>query len=426
MNRSHVISVLSFILAALAVVFVAGCSRPGRIVWQHRYDSVAEGMGSSVATDAKDIIVGGTVRDSSGAAATAIGLARYDRDGNLKWQRTYSRGKRDSLSAVVVGIDHDILAVGSRTSAAAPDSVRLLLAEFSSLGNLKWDREFVLGHAAKGTRAGVDSLGRITVCGSADGNIFLAQFDSTGNMLDCETLDQAVDENGPDMTMVYLHRGVTIAAYTLVAGARRPTPGNSDSLASRGIAVIRLDPERKIVGRWVYDSSGNEQSVRVAGLTIHPPVRKGSTYDQIRADVTWSPHIFVAATSKRDSGVSTRVMQFDGNWVSQGTPNANCRAIVADNGGGVLGVGSAGPSGNQRCLGWRFFRGKFSEFWPDKDSLNGTDSRLNDIALDAEGNAVMVGVTSHGNRTGLLLTKYTPPRYTPPPTLPWGTGGGPN
>lgn len=418
-TRRCVVALYTVVLAAMALIIAASCSRPAHVVWQRRYDSGREDFGSSVVADSNDVIVGTTSRNTSaGPLRTDWEILRYDRNGDLKWQRTYRRGKRDSLSAIAVGTDHDIVAVGCTGSNAAGDSARLLLAKFSAQGDLKWDREHNFGRATRGTALTIDSIGRITVCGSvvaegssATSDILLARFDSLGNRLDHETLDFGADESGQDVIQI-LSRRVPFGPV-FVVGERTPLPGRTDSLSTRDILVICLDPDRNVLWRQIYNSGGDDLQARVA--------------------VTRSQDVFVVVTARNDKGVSTHLLEYGYRWGTllrdtryPGAPNASCLALTAERGGAILGVGAAGPDGQQRGLGWRYLRGKFSTFLPGNDTLHGANARADDITLDADGNVVTTGVSDPGTHAGILITKLALPRYTPPPNLPWGTGGGPN
>jgi hypothetical protein len=111
---------LRLFCVSCAFCLVMSCSRPAHLVWQQRYNSGLGDFASSVATDGRDIIVGATCRDSSAAPnRTDWEILRYDRNGKLLWRRTYARCKCDSLVALAVRSDHDIVAVGSTITSPA-------------------------------------------------------------------------------------------------------------------------------------------------------------------------------------------------------------------------------------------------------------------------------------------------------------------
>jgi len=409
------------LFTVLSLFTILSCSRPAHIVWERRYDAGPGDFGTSVSVDCNDIVVGTTCYDSAaGPGSTAWKFLRSDRNGNLQWQRSYPRGKHDSLAAIAVGPDHDIVAVGSTRPIADGDSVRLLLAKFTAHGALTWSKELALGLVTRGVALKLDSLGRITVSGSvraegdaATSDMLFAQFDSLGNLLDHEALDFGGDENGQDLIQARAGGFSIRTKLIIIAGVRIPLPGKNDSSTTSDVVVACLDPDHNIVWRDRYDSGG----------------------DDLWARLVWNQGPYLVVTSQTDHGVGTRLLAY-GFWyhdvsvlhdtLYSGEPNASCLALTPYRNGGFLGVGAAGPAGHQHCLGWRFFRGKFETFLSGDDTLGGKDERADAVKTDADGNAVISGTSNGGGNSSILLIKVAPPRYIPPPNLPWGTGGGPN
>lgn len=423
MNRKTA-RIVQWWFSALTVVVAASCSGPARVVWQQRYDSDQTDFRSSVAADSDNIIIGRTCRDtSSGSSGTGWELLRYDRQGSLQWQRRYGRGKRDSLLAVTVGADHDIVGVGCTGSAS--DSVCLRLVKFTARGDLKWDREYALGVVTRGAALRVDSAGRITVCGSvraggetSTSDLLLAGLDALGGLLDYDTLDFGADETGQDLAQASSRW--TTNGPLVVAGVRAPRPDRPDTFTTRDIVVACLSPDGNVMWRCSYNSGGEDLYARVAaGLD------RG---------------IYVAATAQDGTGSETRLLKygypyrtcFDAEGESQllsdtrypGARNATCMALTADRNGGIVGVGSAGENGNRRWLGWRYFRGRFIDLPPGAEYLPSGMSRADDLAIDAGGNVVVAGAADAG--TSIMLARIALPWYKPPPDFPWGVGGGPN
>jgi hypothetical protein len=393
-------------LAVFVLVMGLGCSRKAQVVWQERYVSGRGDIGSSVAADGRDVIVGGICRDtSSGPSGTAWELLRYDKGGKLLWHRTYDRGRRDSLAAIVVAPNHDIVGVGCSASNAL-DTVRLLLARFSAQGEKKWEKEYAFGAATRGSALCLDSIGRIAVCGSvssgdtlAGSDILFARFDSLGSLYERETLDFGSDEFG--QSLVKSHTG----AVAIVAGIRTPRPGESDSVAAQDIVSAGLGPDGKVSWRQRY----------------------GSGRTDFRVCLSWPDNLFLAVTARDTVGTFTRVVEY-GPYSTcpepslrdmryPDTSNAICMAVVGIRGSGILGVGSEGVEGKRQCLVWRYFRGQFATFLPVSGYLPGTDEQANAVALDADGNAVMTGVSGTGAQTGILTVKVAFPHYKPPPDI---------
>jgi hypothetical protein len=400
------------VLAALVLVIAMSCSRPAHVIWQQRYDSGQGDCGSSVATDGNDIIVGGICRDTSGGpSGTAWELLRYNKGGKLLWHRVYNRGRRDSLMAVAVGINHDIVGVGCAASNTT-DTVHLLLAKFSPQGDQKWEKEYAFGPATRGSALGLNNAGNIEVCGSVNSgdpltgsDILVARFDSTGSLLDRETLDFGSDEFG--QSLIYASYGA------LVAGIRTPRPGEPESLAAQDIVNAAVGPDGEVRWRRQYGSGDTD----------------------LRVCQAWLGNFFLGVTARDTGGTFTRLVEYGYPYFSDpslhdmrypAASNAVCMAMVPTRSHAVIGVGAEGAEGKRQCLVWRFFRGKFSTVLPGSGYLPGSNEQANAVTGDADGNTVITGTSGSGAETGILTIKLAFPRYRPPPYLPWGTGGGPS
>jgi hypothetical protein len=398
----------SAVLAGIVLIVAPGCRPRLQVVWQQQYTSGLSDAAVSVATDSNDIIIGAGCRDTAaGPRSTAWELLRYDPNGKLIWRQSYRRSKCDSLAAIAVAKDHDIVAVGWTVAGQHPDSVRLLLGRFTSLGVPRWQKEYALGFTTRGAALSVDDSGRVKVCGSVtrrepsrNSDILIAQFDPEGSLLKHDAVDFGANEYGQDLARF---RG-RLNTLVLAAGARVPLPGATDSLATRDVVVFGLGPEGNEIWREYYSSGGKEPLVRLAGLS---------------AAVSSSAGIHVLSF-----GSYWRYMEVLQDTHYAGDSNATCLGLTADRGGHVLGVGSAGPNGHRYFLGWRYFRGKFLKFLPWPGYTTGQDDRATDIALDASGNAVVVGTSDSGPQSSILILKVALPKYKPPPDLYYGHGSG--
>jgi len=406
MKKNHLITIL---LTAIALFAALSCSRQAHVLWQRRFDTGNADFGSSVATDGRDIVVGTTRRDTLTVRQhTGWQLLRYDQSGNLAWQHAFDRGRFDSLADIAVAADHDIIALGHTGYGTALDPTRLLLARFSAKGDVKWQKEYQFGSITKGVAVRLDTIGRIWVCGSVAtasdraSDLLVARFDSLGNLLDSVTVDFGADETGQDLLLVPSRVG----ALVFVAGLRTPLPGKPDTLKTGSIAVVRLDPDLHEMWRWVYHWAG----------------------DGLSGQLSWQGAVCLAVTLRKDSGVATHLVEHssgDAGYYPQtnqeadyaGASNANCAGLVRDRSGAILGVGAYGPNGQQRCLGWRYFRGKFTDFLSGSKYAAGANDRADALALDADGNLVVSGVSETGGKASILLLKLALPRHKPPPDL---------
>jgi hypothetical protein len=410
-RSSPTMALLPVVIAMTAMFAGMSCSRQARVIWQQQFSSGLGDAAVSVAVDGNDIIIGANCRDTGTELYdSAWELLRYDANGKLLWQKRYERGPIDRMAAVAVLPDHDIIAVGSTFPRAGGYPSKLLLSRFSPEGVLRWQKEYAFAANTLGAALTVDSSGRITVCGSVTSDSFfnprcdvlIARFDAEGNAIDHETLDFGADEYGVDLFCLRERRNTT----TTVAGARVRLPASTDSLSDRDIVIAGLGPEGTVLWREYYASggygaSGRNSVVRVAGNSA-------------------------AVSSYTFGGYEVHLLEYGSRWGRSellrntrypGDSNATCLGLTADQGGHVLGVGSAGPEEHQHLLGWRYFRGKFFNFLPAEGYVPGDYDRANAIALDAAGNAIVVGTSGTGKDAGVLTLKVALPRYKPPPDL---------
>jgi len=402
MNKNSVFA--SLLLAVLAVM--TGCRPRVQVLWQQQFSSGLDDAAVSVAVDSNDIIIGAQCRDTAaGPRSTAWELLRYDPNGKLIWRQSYRRSKCDSLAAIAVAPDRDIIVVGWTVGGLAPDSVRLLLGRFTSLGVPRWQKEYALGFLTRGAALSIDDSGRVTVCGSVtrrepsrNSDILIARFDAEGSLLKHDALDFGANEYGQDLTR-FKGRFNTLV---LAAGTRVPLPGQTDSLADRDVVIFGLGPDGNEQWREYYLSGGKEALVRLAGLS---------------AAVSSSAGIHVLSF-----GSYWRYMEVLQDTRYTGDSDATCLGLTADRGGHILGVGSAGPNRRRYFLGWRCFRGKFFNFLPWHGYTTGEDDRAFDVALDASGNAIVVGASDSGPQSSILALKVALPKYKPLPELYLGHG----
>ena len=353
MNKNSVITaLLTAVLSTMALLTGLSCSQQANVLWQQQYSSGLSDAAVSVATDSNDIIIGANCRDTAAELYdSAWELLRYDANGKLLWQKRYERGPCDDIAAVAIAADHDIVAVGWTVPRAHGYPSKLLLSRLSPEGVPRWQKEYAFAANTMGTALTVDSSGRITVCGSVTSDTFfnprcdvlIARFDAEGNAIDHETLDFGADEYGVDLFCLR-ERPNTV---TTVAGLRVRLPASTDSLSDRDIVFAGLGPEGTVLWREYYASggytaSGRNTAVHVAGNSA-------------------------VVSSYTFGGYEVRLLEYGSRWGDfellretryPADSNAICLGLTADQGGHVLGVGSAGPRGHQHFLGWRAFPGQ--------------------------------------------------------------------
>jgi hypothetical protein len=382
-------------LLLLALVLLSGCRPSSSIIWQRRYDSGQEDFGRAVATDGREVIVGGTWRDTTDETVVVDWqLLRYDARGTLLWRRVYDSGELDWLSDIMVDQDHDIIATGSVASHNS-DSVRLLLVKFTPEGEVVWHQTEAFGLATQGFALAPGRDGRIVVCGSnftgadsATDDILVAQFDPQGKLVQWETLDFGADENGQDVT--HDRNGNLV-----LVGSQLPLPESVNSVSTADLLVVKLDPQGKLLWRRIYDSGEHDLAGSLA--------------------VDSQDNVYAAVTFRDDDETSVRLVEYDAQGDLRlvtsyaGARNAGCTALGLDRTGSVLGVGAAGPDDAQRYLGFRYARNCFTDFLDPHGYHHGTNDLANDLALDADDNIIITGISDPGSDPDLLTIALRSP-----------------
>lgn len=151
----------------------------GNLIWQRRIGTASEEQAWFVVLDSADnaYMVGQT-------GGTTSYIVKYDANGNLQWQKTVT----GSILSYGMAIDStgNLYCAGSFTTQFANN---IGLMKLDSNGSVVWSRSFtgVTGDQAKGIA--VDNSGNVyvtgvtSVSGGAGGaDIFLAKFDSSGNV----------------------------------------------------------------------------------------------------------------------------------------------------------------------------------------------------------------------------------------------------
>ncbi|WP_461867211.1 NHL repeat-containing protein [Thermococcus sp.] len=113
----------------------------GNIKWQKTYGgNGSDEVSTIVLASNGDIIVAGYT-ESFGAGGKDIWILRLDKNGNVKWQKTYGGSNDDDASALAVTPSEDIIVTGSTTSFSAGGWDAWVL-RLDSEGNVEWQRTY--------------------------------------------------------------------------------------------------------------------------------------------------------------------------------------------------------------------------------------------------------------------------------------------
>jgi len=203
----------SLIIVFFAISLFQASSQAPDWVWARSARSPGTGEGLNIATDNWDnVFITGWFQDSITFAsyvltgANSVFLAKYDSYGNVKWAKTASGGTSVGTcvaadvfgNSYVTGYFANSISFGSHTITTV-GSYNIFLVKYDSSGNVLWARS--AGGLQSDNAWGVTTdasgnvyvtgtfssysftIGSFTLINSGSANIFLAKYDSTGNVL---------------------------------------------------------------------------------------------------------------------------------------------------------------------------------------------------------------------------------------------------
>jgi len=180
----------------------------GDIEWNKTWGGSSDDAGLSIDVDASNnIYVAGWTKSFGVNGSYDISLLKYDNNGLLLWSQTWGGDKKDTGHGIVVNSSY-IYVVGftKENLGSYGDAVVL---KFDDSGVLVWNKTWGEG-GSKSDGAydvDVDFSGNIYVTGYSESygavlrDLFLAKYDSNGNLLDNETWG---DENWSDTSSLFV------------------------------------------------------------------------------------------------------------------------------------------------------------------------------------------------------------------------------
>jgi len=183
------------------------------------------------------IVVGST--SSFGAGFSDAYIAKYDSLGNLLWDKTWGGTNNDYGRSVLVTSDGGYL-INGETSSFGAGSSDVFVAKFDSSGNLSWSKTWGgaatdLSDSIIATSDGGFAISGITYSyGAGSGDVFLAKYDTSNNLSWSQTWGSAGSEfNGMSFTQV------SDGGFIIAGGSGNFGAGSQDIFLAK------------------YDSSGN-------------------------------------------------------------------------------------------------------------------------------------------------------------------------
>lgn len=218
--------------------------------WNKTWGGSSDDAGLAIDIDASNnIYVAGWTKSYSDNGSYDISLLKFDNNGVLDWNRTWGEGQKDTGHGIVVDSDYIYVAGFTKINLDYGDAVIL---KYNSSGGLLWNRTWgeSLNKSDGAYDVDVDIAGNVYITGYTESygavlrDLFLAKYDSNGNLLDNITWG---DDNWSDISSLAI--GLN---DIYVVGNRNPTgsAGNNIILTKFNLSTFTLD--------WSTIWGGNE------------------------------------------------------------------------------------------------------------------------------------------------------------------------
>ena len=177
----------------------------GNVSWSKTWGSTGNDTGWALAQTADDGYAVSGYTDSYGAGSNDALLVKFDNIGNVSWSKTWGGVYADLGSALAQASNGDLIISGDTLSYGANPNVTAdaFVANFSSDGNLNWSKTW--GSSAGDETAndvtlsndgGLAITGKTTGLGAGTDDLFIAKYDSAGNLEWDRTWGTSLSEYG--------------------------------------------------------------------------------------------------------------------------------------------------------------------------------------------------------------------------------------
>jgi len=299
-------------------IFLARFDSNGGHIWSKRFGGHVGDIGTYISIDSSDNVFitgryyspnidfgGGPLTNQSCDQYSCEGdifLAKFDRNGNHLWSKSFGGRDDDRANSVSVDSSGNVYITGYFGSPTIDFGGGVLtnaggcfgyscpadiyLAKFDSNGNHLWSKRFGLSDDDEGRSVSVDSSGNVYITGSfqsptidfgggaltnvGNDDIFLAKFDSNGNHLWSKRFggsddDEAISISVDSSDNVYIAGNFESSTINFGGGElKNVSCGVYDNSCRRNIFVVKLDSR----GNHIWSKSfGGEGSDEI--LSIH-------------------------------------------------------------------------------------------------------------------------------------------------------------
>lgn len=228
---------------AAALVLPAGCGTPA-VGWKTFVDTGVDEIASALVTDGADLYaVGSQVNPQTGRSLWLVQC--LNRKGELVRRFPLSAGRAAFAADAAMNRQGDLYVCGR---ANPRDTNAVLLARFRREGIIRWQRGLVVGEQSRANGMCLTDDGRVIICGAAvadqKSRVLVAAFDTTGRSLWQKTWDLGAVSEG--------WRIAANADGMFVVTGRAGIADNPD------IFVMKLSPTGESLWSRRYDSGGDD------------------------------------------------------------------------------------------------------------------------------------------------------------------------
>jgi hypothetical protein len=215
----------------------------GDLDWAYAYGGAGWDRGCSVIQASNgDLVVTG-VTTSFGAGGWDVLLAKFDSNGVLLWARALGRSGNEVGLSVIEDGNGDLVVTGWTTSFG--NNMDVLLAKFHSDGGFAWAEAFGgsgadVGNSVVGGKIGncdfgtdIYVTGYTSSFGVGCADLFVAKFDSGGNLAWIRTIGGTSDDIGCSLTLTFPVTLLASPMQIVVTGLTKSFgPGDEDVLVA--------------------------------------------------------------------------------------------------------------------------------------------------------------------------------------------------
>ncbi len=237
-------------------IFLIKYSSTGSIIWQRTYGEPPSDPNVSAADFASDVEVGGdgSIVVTGQTGSGLVLLLKFDSDGNLIWERSFSGGTFDNANGMALAPDGSTYVVGISFPPEGPTDA--LIIKVNSDGNPLWQRTWGGGST--------DVAHDVAV--ASDGNIYVA---GTNNSFFGD--DAHLLKLSPDGSVIWERNwraGVTggnSAAHGVAVGLDQSVyiTGRASLASGQDVFLVQFTPDGNVAWERTWDG-GSDTANRVA------------------------------------------------------------------------------------------------------------------------------------------------------------------